>query len=138
MDEKMELIAIKVPPNLKQRLEKAAEAEGTTVPGFIQNMLTMALEEGADFTYLSATKLKRFNCWSTFSQWSLTLENKELNLLLVMALAERLGRKDDAERYSKMLKDTGKEILWIGEGLKLIAAGKWSEFYSYAEKGYPG
>ena len=134
----MELIAIKVPPSLKRQLEKAAEAEGTTVSGFIQNMLTMALAEVADFTSLSATKLKRFNCMSMLTQWSLTLENKELNLIMVMDLAVRLGRKEDAERYSKMLKATGKEILWIDEGLKLIAAGKWSEFLSYAEKGYPG
>ena len=134
----MELIAIKVPPSLKRQLEKAAEAEGTTVSGFIQNMLTMALAEVADFTPLSATKFKRFNCMSMLSQWSLTLENKELNLLMVMDLAERLGRKEDAKIYSKKLKDTGEEILWIDEALKLIAAGKWSEFLSYAEKGYPG
>ncbi|GAH63187.1 unnamed protein product [marine sediment metagenome] len=137
MEEKMDLIPIKVPPSLKRRLETAAEVEGTTVSVFIKNMLTMALTEEAGFTPLSAMKLQRINLWGMFSQRALSLENKMLNLVMVMNLAVRVGQKEKAEEHNKMLKDAGKEILWIDEALKLIAEGKWSKFYSYIEKGYP-
>lgn len=98
--------------------------------------LQEVIDEVVDFTPPGATKLQKMSLMSMFSQWSLSLENKMLNLIMVIDLAERMGKKEDAETYNKMLKDAGKEIVWIDGALKLIAAGKWSEFYSYIGKGY--
>jgi len=146
--EKLEYIAIKVPPALKQRIEAIAKTEGTTISDIVREALNVFLNKVAEFTPLGTMQIQKLVVWTTFLQLQyLARIEASIHPLLIeqsVRVKEMATLKGDSEMAKKMdenikklqvsLDISIKDMDFINKALDLIRKEDWNGLFDYLSK----
>jgi hypothetical protein len=146
--EKLEYIAIKVPPALKQRIETIAKTEGTTISDIVREALNVFLDKVAEFTPLGSMQLQKLIIFTTFIQLTYLARIEAFLYQLLIEQAVRVKQwatlKGDLEMAKEMNESIEKlrrsfdislqDIDFINKAMDLIGKGDWNGLFNHLSR----